>query len=695
VGVKELRMRNIALKTTEKNRDKIAVVGGGPSGSFFAIHLLREARRINRQVEVLIIEKNWTLEGQSKYRKCNFGAGGISPRLNEMMEQHGIHIPPEIIQDEIHRIWIHGLWKNIPVKVPNEMRMSSVFRGTLPPRLAQKKIGFDTFLLRKAIEEGAQVLAGNVKEIVNTESGLPSLVVQETSGEVLSIQASFVAVSTGVNAERGEDYGNSEIIRSIIKLNPSFIPAKLRKTIVFELEVGRDSLEKNLRGEVYFIEYGSKDLPLEHIALVPKGEYLTVAAIGRFVDKASLPKEAAEVIKSILKLPQLHRIFPDIVASPVACACWPMMTVSVAKNPYADRLALIGDAVGARLYKDGLYSAYLTGSHLAQTVLHEGTDKRTLQKFYGKTVKWLSVDNRFGKLVFRMIGLTFGNPFLSRILYQTFATELKMRTKSRRPLGEVLWKIASGTAGYKQVFKDMFSIQVLRSAFCGGFLVTLRNVFTEFLFGLKWGEYGRYPTVILKEKRGYIKDSISATLAERLDDTQDFERMYAIKIKASREKIFEELGKFGDDRRNYIWLRFVDITRIFGSPNQSESVVRYRLKLVPLAVDLRLNQVKTNEVLFYEVSEKYADKGKLIFEIKPTKDGNNRLSIYTAFDFKKGTGPVSGIFWRLFRILFPSYVHDVVWNHALCSIKEDAEREERARMYKRQRGGDFRSSLPV
>lgn len=376
----ELRMRNITLKTADRNVDKIAVVGGGPAGSFFAINLLREARRIRRHVDVLIIEKNWSSEGRSKYRKCNFGAGGISPRLNEMMEEYGIHIPVEIIQDEIHRIWIHGLWKNIPIKVPKEMRMSSVFRGSLPPELAQRHIGFDAFLLEKAIEEGAQVLAGNVEEIVMTDSGMPSMAVQMTSGEMKSIQASFVAVSTGVNAERGEDYGNSGIIRSIIQLNPHFIPAKLRKTIVFELKVGCRSLGKNLKGEVYFIEYGSKDLPLEHIALVPKGEYLTVAVIGQYVDKASLPKEAAAVIRSILKLPQLQRIFPDIAASPVACACWPMMTVSVAKNPYADRLALIGDAVGARLYKDGLYSAYLTASRLAQAVLHEGIDKRTLQK---------------------------------------------------------------------------------------------------------------------------------------------------------------------------------------------------------------------------------------------------------------------------------------------------------------------------
>jgi len=25
-------------------------------------------------------------------------------------------------------------------------------------------------------------------------------------------------------------------------------------------------------------------------------------------------------------------------------------------------------------------------------------------------------------------------------------------------------------------------------------------------------------------------------------------------------------------------------------------------------------------------------------------------------------------------LLFPGFVHDVVWNHALCTIKEDVER---------------------
>ena len=664
------------LKSPGKDDNRFVVVGGGPAGSFFAMHLLREAKRLNREIEVFIIEKKKIAKNQDNHwwsEGCNFGAGGISPRLNAVMEQWGIDVARETIRSEIDRIWIHGLWKNIPIKVPKKMKMYSVFRGSLPSNLKDKQSGFDTFLLKKALEEGAQVLTGEVRKIESSDSGKLYLTTRLASRDVLSIPASFVAVATGVNARPGKDYRDSEIIRSIQRINSDFVPARLRKAIVFELQVPRETLQKNLNNEVYFIEYGSKALPLEHIALVPKGEYLTVAAIGKHIDKAVLPKETLKVIKRILELPQLERILPDIANCPVACACSPMMTVSVAKNPYADRLAIIGDAVGSRLYKDGLYAAYLTASRLAHIVLREGTDKKTLARMYGKTVKWLSWDNRFGKLVFRLMRLTFSNPLLSRILYQTFATELKIRDKSKRPLGEVLWKIASGTADYREIVRDMFSYCILRSVIIGGLLVTLRNILTELLFGLKWGEYGRYPTVILKEKRDYFKASISSSLGTALDESPDFERMYAIKIKASKRRIFEELGKFGDDRRSYLWLRFIEIMRTSGLPNQSDSTIRYKSNLLPIALDMHLKRVVPEEVLFYEVSEKFADRGKLIFEIKPTKDGNNRLVIYTAFDFKRGSGVGTKIFWGFFRLFFPAFVHDIVWNHALCTIKQEAE----------------------
>jgi len=38
--------------------------------------------------------------------------------------------------------------------------------------------------------------------------------------------------------------------------------------------------------------------------------------------------------------------------------------------------------------------------------------------------------------------------------------------------------------------------------------------------------------------------------------------------------------------------------------------------------------------LLYQVDERLAHDGKLIFNVAPTKDGNRRLAIYTSFDLR-------------------------------------------------------------
>jgi hypothetical protein len=349
------------------------------------------------------------------------------------------------------------------------------------------------------------------------------------------------------------------------------------------------------------------------------------------------------------------------------------MAVMAAKNPFTDRLALVGDAVGSRLYKDGLYSAHVTASSLARTVLEEGIDERSLARGYGPTVRWLSNDNRYGRLAFALSRLTFGTPVLSRILYQAFATELKMKDKSKRPLGSVLWDIASGMADYREILKGMFSYSTLRSILLGGAMVTLRNWLAEVFFGLKWGTYGRYPTVILKEKRDSVKEAIASSLGIHLDRRPDFERMYVIKVRGSSEEVFTELGKFGDRRRNYLKLRFVDVKRVAGKANEAGSVIRYKARPFGPSLELVLARAVPNKTLLYEVGDRLADHGKLIFGVKPTRDGNSSLLIYTAFDFKKGRSLPGKVFWRLSRYLFPAFIHDVVWNHAVCRIKENVE----------------------
>jgi flavin-dependent dehydrogenase len=657
--------------------DTVVIVGGGPAGSFFAIHLLREARRLGRYIDVVIVEKRGPIEpGPEGFqcKGCNFCAGGISPRLDETLRENGLVVPEEIIQGRIDYVWIQGQWKNFRLRVPKDMHMYSVFRGSLPSRRSGPVAGFDAFLLGEAVKEGARILYGQVDAMDYAASGMPRLTVSTPAGERAVLDAAFVAIATGINAHCGHDYRDDALIASVQRLNPAFVPGKSRKAFIFELDVGEEYLERNLHREIYFIEYGSKHLAIEHTALVPKGRFLTVAMIGKCIDEAVLPRDSQRIVRDFLTLPQIERILPGIQAAPLACACAPRMAVTPARSPFGDRFAIIGDAVGARLNKDGLFSAHLTASRLARTVLHDGIGRQALARGYGKAIQWLAADNRFGRIVFGVSRVAFTKPVVSRITYQAYATECKVRDERSRPLSVVLWKIASGTADYREVLREMCGYGVLRSILAGA-AVTLRNVALEALFGLKWGEYGRYPTVVLKEKREWLKAGLASSLGMELGEAPEFERMYAIKIRGAAEEIMEELGQFGDPNARFLNLRFIEVRRIEGLPNQAGSVIRYKIPLVGLAAELRLTRRIGSETLLYEFDERLADHGKLIFNVAPAKDGNSRLSIYAAFDYKTGSGFADRVLWKGFKLLFPEFVHDIVWNHALCTIKEEVERK--------------------
>ena len=104
-----------------QSNDCVAVVGGGPAGSFFAIHLLREARRLNRRIDVVIVEKRGPIDmgaGALECRGCGFCAGGISPRLDEILKEHSLSVPDEIVQGRFDYVWIQGQWKNFRLRVP-------------------------------------------------------------------------------------------------------------------------------------------------------------------------------------------------------------------------------------------------------------------------------------------------------------------------------------------------------------------------------------------------------------------------------------------------------------------------------------------------------------------------------------------------------------------------------------------------
>ena len=75
-------------------------------------------------------------------------------------------------------------WKNFRLRVPKDMRMYSVFRGSLPGRRSGRPAGFDGFLLGEAVKEGAHILYGKVEAMAYGASGLPRLTVKLTAASI-------------------------------------------------------------------------------------------------------------------------------------------------------------------------------------------------------------------------------------------------------------------------------------------------------------------------------------------------------------------------------------------------------------------------------------------------------------------------------------------------------------------------------
>jgi hypothetical protein len=154
--------------------------------------------------------------------------------------------------------------------------------------------------------------------------------------------------------------------------------------------------------------------------------------------------------------------------------------------------------------------------------------------------------------------------------------------------------------------------------------------------------------------------------------------MYEIKIRGSEIEIMEQLAKYGQPGARFVKLRFFRTRQIHGTPNEVGSVIRYKIPFLRLGAELKLTKKVRFETLLYQADERLVDNGKIIFNVAPTRDGNRRLCIYAAFDYKKGKSLVGRMMWTVARSLFPGFVHDVVWNHALCTMKEDVERGRQA-----------------
>lgn len=670
--------------TPLEDQATVVVIGGGPAGSLFSLHLLRRSCQLHRHVKVMVIERrrqNLSQNGgcsTAGLQGCNCCAGGISPRLNDVLHGLNLRLPEEVIQNRIHSITVQGYWKNIELQVPDGREMVSVFRGMQPASRPDRQHNFDAVLLERALAEGAALISGEVVDVEYREGGRPVVRICAEGAEK-KLEADFVVFAAGVNEAADSLGSRPSLARVFRRLVPDYRPPRLRPALIFELESPR-GVAPNLEGHLHFVEYGSATLKLEMCSLLPKRGYITVVLVGPSID--ALPGLAGNqrIIHEFLELPHIRHLLLPGTQLRTACVCNPRLVVGSARQPFGDRVAAIGDMATARLYKDGILSAHYTASALAETLLDRGVDRRSLEEGYAPTIRNFRRDNRFAALVFFLHRVVFSSSVLSRILYQAVITERKTSVAEHRRLEQILWKIASGDDRYEATFLAMIHPATLWSILSGGLAITLRNYLTECFFHLKWEGFGRFTTGVAKEQFETKRAVFRRELAEcdvEVPEPLEFERMYTIRIRATCADVLRQLGRFGEADRGYFLPRWVRIRRIQGQANEVGCVIRYEVFADRFSFDVQLERIAEGHLLIYRVQDGFARGGVMFFEVEPAGEQFCNLSIYVAFRFQRGQTAITQLWWWFFQRLFPAFVHDVLWNHSLCQFKTIAEADVR------------------
>jgi flavin-dependent dehydrogenase len=416
---------------TLDDNSRVAVVGAGPAGTFFSYFLSAMADRVGLEVQLDIFEsRDFTIPGPAG---CNMCGGIVSESLVQTLATEGINLPSTVVQRGIDSYVLHMDVGSVKIETPlQEKRIGAVHRGAGPKGSKDAPWeSFDGFLLKLAMDKGANLISGRVEDI-RWDDGRP--VVKVRGGEPRLYD--LLVVAAGVN---------TPTLKLFQELDIKYEPPGTTKTFICEYALGKDKIEDHLGSSMH--TYLLKIPRLEFAAMIPKGEYATVCMLGKKIDK--------ELVKSFLDSPEMKRCLPpDWDTQQEACRCMPKINIKGSNHPFGDRLIFLGDCGISRLYKDGIGAAYKTAKAAATAAVFTGISEDALKDRFWPACQKLERDNKIGKLIFSSVGLIQSFPFARRAILRMVSVEQQNRKIPQR-MSTALWDLFTGSAPYREVLLRM------------------------------------------------------------------------------------------------------------------------------------------------------------------------------------------------------------------------------------------------
>ncbi len=407
----------------------IAIVGGGPAGSFFALAAYHLAEPLGLKLQITIFErKDLAAAGPLG---CNMCAGILSRRVIAGLAQLDIAVPQNVILGRVRRYMLHWGERSIPIDPPDATRqVLSIYRGGGPRHSPYKATpGLDDFLLRQAQARGARVLHERVEELA-----LDGKVMVKTP--LRQEEFDLVVLAIGVNATPPR-------MRGLSYSRPT-TEVMAQDDLLIERDSNRTERESTVH--IYF------DQPegLFFGALVPKGAFTTVSLLGSGLSRTS--------IQRFIHSPQVQNVVGN--RTPQMCGCRPHVAVGPARGTFANRFVCVGDSSVTRLYKDGIGSALVTARAAAEVALYHGIGSAAFDAHYAPVCRKIERDNHYGKVVFHLVRVVRSNGFFMRAFSRILRQE-QDKDPGSRIVGRTLWALFTGDSDYADILKMMIMPKTL------------------------------------------------------------------------------------------------------------------------------------------------------------------------------------------------------------------------------------------
>jgi flavin-dependent dehydrogenase len=404
-----------------ENGSRVCIVGGGPAGSFAALHLIHLGEQMDIHPQIFIFEpRDFNKPGPGGCNRC---AGVLSSRLLKGMRALGLSLPDKVVQAEINAYAAHVGQDVIEIEQPDPRRqIISVYRGG-GPRLIQGEplASFDAYLLSEACKRGAEHVPSRVR-FIDWEAGP----VVHTAYRYYS--ADLVVIATGVN--------------SPAPLAPSFSYRSPQTQLMAQDEivfpVGWQANKVNA-----FFQHPAG---LLFGALIPKGKYMNISLLGEGM--------TVDTIDAFIEAQGLNE---QLTANPKSlCGCTPRIAIKPAPRLFGKQWVAVGDAAATRLYKDGIGSAYFTSRAAMETALVHGISPANFSKIYLPYCRRIAFDNLFGHVLYNLWKFILRNPRLLTTWKVAVSQEGNLPVEQR--LHErILWGMFTGDELYFDLFKLFIS----------------------------------------------------------------------------------------------------------------------------------------------------------------------------------------------------------------------------------------------